>query len=343
MKKSRRDFIQASVAFGVLTVTKATAQPGSPAAGPIITKRIALVVSTKKKDNHIAAFKQALRDKNWNTPTPPLFADDKYGPTHNELKRLTNRHITNGVDLIVAAGGLPTAVAVATVVNINDAAPPFIFLVGRYPKSNSGLDADAAELYNSPTTKKVGGVDQNIPAQNGANFQALKTKGGVAIDKVGLIVNNNNPITAPEVDEWKKLTDSGNSPNPNFIYHITGENDQSISPLLNDIKTKPQPDGIVVSSDPYLREVGNANFDAQLRDLNGGAFAGWVCYPYKEYVLASTESFPSTSTPELATDDPADQKTAYYQLGLKADDALNNRPANLTQWSGSTWQPTSFP
>jgi hypothetical protein len=332
--KSRRDFIQTSVAFGVLTITKATAEPAR--------KRIALVVSTKKKDNHIEAFKQALRDKNWNTSTPPLFADDKYGPAHNELKRLTNRHITNGVDLIVAAGGLPTAVAVATVVNSNDAAPPFIFLVGRYPKSNSGVDADAAELYNSPTTKKVGGVDQNIPAQNGANFQALKTK-GLAIDRVGLIVNDNNPITAPEVDEWIKLTDSRNSPNPNFIYHLKGENDHAILPLLNDIKTKPQPDGIIVSSDAYLREVGNVNFDAQLRDLNVGAFYGLVCYPYKEYAIAKPESFFSTSTPDLATDDPADQKTAYYQLGLKVDDALNKRPANLTQWNGSSWQPATFP
>jgi hypothetical protein len=217
-------------------------------------------------------------------------------------------------------------------------------LIGRYPTSNSGVDFYAAELYNSPSTKKVGGVDQNIPAQNGANFQALYTQGGVAIDKVGLIVNDNNPITLPEVSGWTSLTVSGTSTDPDFIYHLTGENDQGIQPLLDDIRNSPQPDGIVVSSDPYLREVGNAGFDAQLRRAGtGGNFAGWVCYPFKEYVLSGANSIYSASTPVLATDVPTDTTTAYYQLGLKADDALHQRPPMLTQWTGSAWASVAFP
>jgi hypothetical protein len=343
MRESRRDFIKTSAAFGVLTVTKATAEPGSPAAA-VARKKIGLVVSTKKRDGHIAAFKQALTDNRWDTVNPPLFANGKYGPTHQELKNHAKTHIGN-VDLVAAAGGLPAAVAVATAIKeLGATTTRFIFLIGRYPKSNSGDDADAADLYDSPN--KAGGVDQNVPAQNGKNFWLLNTQYGVAIDKVGLIVNDNDPITKPEVTEWKQITDpgSGKHPDPNFIYRITGENDEGIADLLDAIsKANPQPAGIVVSSDPYLRSVGNVNFDAQLRDQTGGNFKGWVCYPYKEYVSASPQTVYSAVTPVLASNDPGDKSTAYYQLGLAAVDALNQNAAQLTTWNGSNWVSGPYP
>jgi hypothetical protein len=375
MKESRRDFVKTSIAFWTLTVTKTIAQPGSPAT---TTKTIGFLVSTKEKDKHDAAFQQALTDDNWTSNTydfKPLSASDDYDVTNNNtLKTLARLHITK-VDLIVAAGGLPTATAVAWAVtnympNSGEPSkpPPFVFLIGRYPQSNASVDQEAADLYNCSRTYKVGGVDQAVPAQNGANFQQLKeasknSNNKVTLDNVGLIVNNNNPITPAEVDTWNKLqdpSDPSKRTNSNFIYPITYPNNQNqgISNLLASIENaKPQPNGIVVSSDPYLREVGNKDFDAQLRDSTtpkkGGHFTGWVCYPYQEYVLASGQSMNSTTTPMLYTDDPNPKiykNTAYYQLGVAAaailDQLKNNQPLNagLTTWDGTQWKTAlSFP
>jgi hypothetical protein len=341
MKESRRDFIKASLAISVITVSRATTQPAqAAAAGP---KKIALVVSTKKKDNHEAAFAQALSNFHWHPVHNDKHADGDYDKIKPDAKDVDGQ-----VDLIVAAGGLPAAIAVATALKEDSSSTPFVFLVGRYPQSASGDDLAAAGLFNS--SNKAGGVDQNVPAQNENNFKLLRDNHGVAIDKVGLIVNDKNPITTPEVTAWKNITDSGKQPDARFIYHLASNDASGLKKLFDDIRnTKPPPpDGIIVSSDAYLRSLGNVDFDKQLRDpaTGGGKFPGWVCYPYKEYVLASgANSVYSPYTPDLATAAATDQNTAYWQLGLKAVDALNGNPAKLATWDSSTrsWVDGDFP
>lgn len=345
MKKSRRAFIKR------LSVTKASRVL---AAAPVL-RTIGFVVSTPIQPNHLAAFEQALDANGWQTATKralvePDSAGSKYGSAHNELRNMSQAYIEQGVDLIVAAGGLPAAVAVATAVNDNlTTAPPFIFLIGRYPASG---EADGANLHNCPTSKKVGGVNQNVPAQNPSNFTQLnlKSSGVVTIGTVGLIVNKNNPITAPEVAAWQ--TQGG--VNQNYIFYLKGENNDtnSMRQLLKDI-SRQTPNGIVVSSDPYLRSIG-ISFDSLLRapaSRGGGGFTGWACYPYKEYLLTNTQSMYSGSTPALAVDDLTDQNTAYYQLGLKAARALSNTLTStnaLTTWtktstSSYSWVDGAFP
>jgi hypothetical protein len=363
MKESRRDFVGTSIAFGMLSVTKVIAQPGSRAA--VSKKNIGFLVSTKLRDKHDNAFQQALSTQGWDSNKVQYdwqHADDNYNISPNQtLKDLAGQHITKKADLIVSAGGLPTATAVAYAVttytpkNPSDppTPPPFIFLIGRYPTSNSGIDLDAADLYNCSRTYKVGGIDQAIPNQNQANFELLRIKsaGLVTIDTVGLIVNNNNPITPPEMDAWSRLTDAtdpGNTTDPSLIYAIANPNDQGITELLDTIKNAdPQPTVIVVSSDAYLREVGNVDFDTQLRAADGGNFQGWVCYPYPEYVRKpKANSIYSATTPVLATNNPTYTDAAYYQLGLTAADVLdqqmnNTSPQNagLKRWNGSGWDP----
>ena len=351
MKDSRRHFVKTSIAFGTLTVTKSVAL-----GGPAVKKKIGYLVSTKDKDKHDNAFQQALSANNWDSSkqqNDPKFANDDYDVTNNPtLKNLAGQHIANNVDLIVAAGGLPTANAVASAVTASvakgDKTPPFIFLIGRYPKSNAGVDAKAADLYNCSKTYKVGGVDQAMVAQNQANFVKLnkQSKGVVTIGTVGLIVNNNNPITPAETDDWAHVNDPATTgtTNPTFIYPIKDPNNQSqgianLLTLIRDAKSKPN--GIVVSSDPYLREVGNVDFDKQLRDTStaGGNFQGWVCYPFKEYVLVSAQSMYSDTTPILG--DSTNTNSAYYVLGLTAVAILNQIQSNtsplnagLTTWDG---------
>jgi hypothetical protein len=336
MKESRRDFIKASLAVSVITVSRATTQPAQAA-----PKTIALVVSTKKKDDHEAAFMQALSDFHWYPAhNNNQHADGDYSKLKQDAKKVKN------VDLIVAAGGLPAAIAVATALKEDNSSTRFVFLVGRYPQSANSPDDLAADLFNS--SNKAGGVDQSMVTQNANNFLFLKAK-GVTIDKVGLIVNDTNPITAPEVALWTAMADppgSTNTPNSNFIYHLASNDNTGLTNLLSDINKPSKPNGIIVSSDAYLRSLGNVDFDTQLRTTGG--FSGWVCYPFKEYVKASgANTVYSPSTPNLVASDPTDTKTSYYQLGLKAVDALIENPAKLATWTwnGSTgsWVDGNFP
>jgi hypothetical protein len=350
MKASRRNFIHTSAAFGVLSVTKAGAQPATRAR-PLTAsaKKIGFVVSTRDQPNHLLSFLQALSDKGWG-PTAAkkasLFwasADGQYGSAHDALQKHAKKHIRqHKVDMIVAAGGLMTAIAVAKSLNaIGPANLPFVYLIGRSP---TAADSNAADFFQSRF--KSGGVDQNIPALNEQSFQQLKNKSGnvVTVDNVGLIVNDNNAMSNPEVALW-----TANGHKPSFVYQVQGENDKQVSMLFQKIKSaSPQPAGIVVSSDPYLRSVG-PDFDTSLRDANGGNFSGWVCYPYQEYLdqdpPANNQSIKSDFTPPLATDDPTDQKSAYYQLGLKAGAVLDALVANpgtkpdvgILTWNGSSW------
>lgn len=343
MKANRRDFIKTSVAFGVLGVTKTGAHAASP------PTKIGFVVSTRDQPNHLLAFLQALNDAGWGPITNKTTfswasADGRYGSTHDDLQTLAKKHIRiHGVNMIVAAGGLMTAIGVAKALDaIAPQLLPFVYLIGRSP---AAADNDAASFFNS--TYKAGGVDQNVPAQNEQNFQQLKNQPNstVTADRVGLIVNDNNAMSKPEVDLWV-----ANGHPRSFVYQLAGENDKQLSVLFQKISSGPQPAGMVVSSDPYFRSVG-PEFDTRLHDATGGAFSGWVCYPYREYLdqdpVPTSRSILSNSTPPLATDDPADQKSAYYQLGEKAVallTALNKSPpptstpnVGITTWNGSAW------
>jgi len=361
MKQSRRNFATTSIAFGIATVTKVGAQT---------TWKIGFLVSTKKKDEHDNAFKQVFTDNHFNINFMPLRADDDYDTSETTLKKLANQHIAGKVDLIVAAGGLPTADAVAYAVqaeiNKPGTPPPFVFLIGRYPQKDpkTGKPDSAPDLFNCVETytvngavkmAKAGGVDMAMVTQNQSNFGQLnKSPMNVPFDAIGLIVNNNNWITQPEVTDWTTKVKDNAGNHPSNIYPIMSANTagNAISNMLSKIKaglsTVNQPTGIVVSSDAFLREAGDSlKFDDQLRDSNGGNFKGYVCYPYQDYVV-SGKSFVSTTTPLLAnTNNLKDQNAAYYQLGLAALTVLNkNSSAKLTTWDNTTkppWNNGPFP
>jgi hypothetical protein len=361
MKKSRRDFIRTSAALGVLSITTdASADCPNPAQGTSCSvpsgasKTIGFVVSTRDQPDHLLVFLRALSDSGWGqagsgaSNTVTLLwasADGRYGSSHNELQNYTKKLVRiHNVDMIVAAGGLTAAVAVAKALNsVTTANFPFIYLIGRSPLAG---ESDAAALFSSQN--KAGGVDQAIPSQNENNFQMLKhaSNDAVTADKVGLIINNNNAMSGPERQLWLS-----NGHNSNFVYSASVENEQQLASIFSQIKSaNPQPVGLVVSSDPYFRSVG-PDFDMTLRDVNGGDFTGWVSYPYIEYLdqdpAPSQHSKLSTSTPYLANDPKVYKNAAYYQLGLKAALVLNclvqypgcKPNVGIVTWNGSAWVP----
>jgi hypothetical protein len=265
-----------------------------------------------------------------------LSARGKYGSAHSDLKNHAKKHIGKNVDMIVSAGGLPTATAVATAIKENEAdtgadkkpSPPFIFLIGRLPTiGDPDLDPGAKDLLES--TFKAGWVDQNVPAQHQGALELIRAK-GVSIKKVGLIANPNNPMTKAEVELWKTLSYSTApaTPDPALIFAPSGDNESLMAGILPAIKTL-KPEAIVVSSDPYLRSLG-ASFDQQLRTQ--AMFTGFVCYPFKEYAMKDETKRIRSRAPSLAS--------SYYQLGLKAAYVLPNLGGpDIPQAGRTTWDP----
>jgi hypothetical protein len=334
MKQDRRDFIKASTAIGILSVKGASAQ-----APPV---PIGFVVSTRDHADHIACFLQALEDAGYGIETKKqrLFwrsAEGKYGSSHKELYDHAKKHIKKGVTLIVAAGGLVSAGAVAQATS--GTTVKFVYLIGRTPLGGDSANPDAGfqalitAFLNS--TAKYGGVDQNIVEQNENNWQQLI---GVSANNVGLIVNSNNPMTAAEVAAWQ------NNGHP-LVFQASGpENEQQLSTILKLVNAAASDgalQGIVVSADPYLRSFAS-EFDKRLRDTsgNGGNFPGPVCYPYQEYVdsAVSLQSQRSRSSPYLAIDDNGNitNDAAYYKLGEKVVEFVKgNASGTFSKWDGT--------
>jgi biopolymer transport protein ExbD len=346
MKTSRRDFVKVSTAVGMFGITETASATAANAKA-----KIGFVVSTKDHPDHLLCFLNGLQAGQWGTSTNPVkffwaSADGKYGSTHLELYNHALKHIeVHQVDTIVAAGGLPSAIAVAQAIakyvsdHNNKGGVPFSFLIGRTPLSG---EAEGADLYGR--NFKTGGVDQNVPAQNENNYAQLNSNyNTVTVDTVGLIVNNNSPMSVPEIAAWKQANHQDK-----FIFQADAntENADQMSNIFNKIKNaKEKPTGIVVSSDPYFRSFG-PDFEKQLRDQNGGNFKGYVCYPYSEYQdPANNNSIVSASTPKLAADVELDDNstivnTAYYQLGLstsKVLQALSTNPNAFPQVATVTW------
>jgi hypothetical protein len=354
MKASRRDFIKASTAIGMAGITQTAAAAAAKAAAKA---KIGFVVSTSDQPDHIRCFLRGLQDnQEWGTATKPIkfywaSANGKYGGGRKELYRHAMKHMVNHqVNMIVAAGGLASAIAVAQAVDKyahdhGDQGIPFSYLIGRTPLAN---EAEGKALYQSAF--KTGGVDQAIPAQNENNIMQLKEAFGAAVtpDTVGLIVNNNNPMTPREALAWQAQHQ--------FLFQASRntENDKQIAEVCSDVAralaSDPKPNAIVVSSDPYFRSFG-PEFESQLRDPSGGNFAGYVCYPYQEYQDPPTDnSIVSKYTPKLSADvftddDTTIVKTAYYQLGFNTANvlqALSDNPGTFPTvppkvWNGTTW------
>jgi hypothetical protein len=340
MTVNRRDFITASAALGVLSLTKGSAQSQA-----VVRKKIGFVVSTKYEPSHEIAFLQGLMSKGWQAADKKatfrwLSAEGKYGhgARANTLKTHA-RNLRGQVDLIVTAGGLAAAAAVAQRLTEDNASTPFVFLIGRYPQS-SETDSLAPALRAS--TLKVGGVDQNVPAQHSGNVNQLMSE-GVSKGDIGLIVNDNNPMTLAEIATWNSISGI----NTMFQYHLTDINvDKAALPSLFKQVNALTPGGIIVSSDPYFRSVAS-EFVSQLRSSSGGNFHGVACYPAADFQEFDNEpNILSQNTAPLATEDPTDAKACYYQLGVKAADALDGvitTGTALSTWTSGAWTPGPFP
>ncbi len=337
MKKSRRQFIKASAAIGMLGASEASARTAKRRRPfPSSLPEIGLVHTTDFNSKQKKEFLQALTDSNLTEDTDFTFtpkpANDAYGYGATFLEDTVGQFIKNNVALIVAAGGLRSGLAAAnTLKGQSNKTIPFIFLVGA---QDSGLD------YNNS-----GGIDLNTPGQNEDRFKKLQEKdSAVTAANVGLIVNDNAAIPDTEINLW---TSTQNNHQADLVVHIFSSKGNDYSQLVSEFKSKKdilaKAKGIVVSSDPFFRQFRSA-FDSALRDPNGGNFTGWVCYPFNELPNTTINNVYADSSPPLSSTGTNGQPSAYYKLGLKAAYVLKNKSdttpipnAKITQWNGSTW------
>lgn len=355
MLRTRRNFLSASIA--VLTVTKAAAQR-RPLAPPPTPRRIGIVSTITFDLEFRACFLAGLADNNgWQlaSPTKPIAfptpfgghnpgeADGKYGGTHGHtvLRKLINDHTQGqgGIHLIVAAGGLTTQAAAFE--ELQGGLIPFVYLAGHFPPS---LPLPLPAGAKAPPPGLYCGVVLNISELHAGAADALAKKGATKAG-IWLVENGNSDMAALECSDWQRDV------NNNCFFFF---NDPKIdnpdpstarSTYLNEVlKLKaqnPTPTGVVVSSDPYFRTTA-PDFAFAMTTLMPGVP---VCYPFADF-SPSGSNILLTNAPVLSTPTATDANNAYFQLGKRAADVLNNStdatpmPASkLTSkmWDGSKW------
>ena len=266
MKKSRRDFITGSAAISVISVTQASAQRARRALPANLV--IGLLHSTTYGGDQANAFWQALNDNGGWTPTNVQLKEPPGGQgkgNYEKLQRLAKQLIkVPGMYLIVAAGGLVSAVAVAQALQNSGVNIPggFVYLIGHYPSAGEGWDIFLNSRYMR------GGVNQNTPSRNEKNWQDLAAQqpsdSTIDMRSVALIVNDNAAMSDAEANLWLNAVDSsGNHHADNSVIHHEDYNDDADLPKLfqkiRDLKlstTNDQPKGLVVSADAYFRSLG---------------------------------------------------------------------------------------
>jgi hypothetical protein len=350
MKKSRRDFIAGSAAMGVIGVTEASAQParkttaqrGRRALPANPTVGVLHSTTFDAGDDQGKAFLQGL-SANGVTLSPADLnrrtrqARGDYGD--GALEHLAVELITReGVNLMVAAGGLVSGRAAAVACG-NYPTCSFVYLIGRYPRPGEGSDI----FLNS--AQKLGGVNQNTPDQNEANWKALsdpQRDPTIKATDVALIVNDKAAMTGAESQMWN---DPRNGHDPDSVVANTDPNTNNLVQLFRDIAalrlprgSNTRPKGLVVSADPFFRTF-KEQFDTRLRAQGQGNFAGWVCYPYEDFRPSQNPQYIiSPTTPPLFTSGNAgDQKAGYYQLGIITAAAFKTQAPRSVMWNGKDW------
>jgi hypothetical protein len=324
MTQNRRDVIKSSIAITLLTVSKASAQGARP-------RKIGIVHSTGFVSEFEACFLQGLYEGGWEkhpaaTPKKPVnilikTARGQYGPGpggHKGLRKAISDH--GQVDLIVAAGGLVSQASANE--ELTSSPWPFVYLSGRVP----------------PIASKDGkfcGVVLNTSARYPNAVSMLPD-----VDGAWLVQNFNSETKNAEETDWRN--NIGNTNIFRFFEPPPQQNDENLYlSEVNRLRTlKPTPTGVVLSHDPYFRATASTLKTAM---ANLGVP---ICYPFKEFNPSGRDFLLPNGAP-LSSIDASDRTNAYFQLGDRAADVLNNaidedHPIPRTQlqskiWNGAAW------
>ena len=283
---------------------------------------IGLLHSTRFTDPWKAELRKGLSDGKWPPSKATLVnqsvdAEGDYGPGHDALKNeAKNHHKKNKVNIIVAAGGLVSALAASDAMTELKVIKPIVYLIGRIP-INPGEEG-YNQFANDPNL--VGGLDFATAADNDARRDELvkqfsKTKFAVTPDTVALLVNTNSAMWGAELVDWNK-------PNQYLLYPdlLTGTTKANDPKIFMDFfqavsEQKNPPTAIIVSADPFF---------FRYRTWIMKAAQHWLdvpfCFAFEEY----KQSPDWDDKKYIVVPAGNTLSSGYYKLGLKAAKALDN-------------------
>ena len=335
MTQDRRDFIKSSLAITCLLVSKETAFGADLT---LTSSKIGVVHSTGFESEFRACFLAELKSRGWGKPpasNKPINVpqakngNGQYGGNQKRsvLQKLIKDH--GSVNLIVAGGGLVSQASALDVLSSSQI--PFIYVGGRASKTAS-------------PDGRFCGVNLNTSGRYAEAVSALERLGANR-NGIYLAQNFNSEMADDEFNEWPTLI-----PGNNNRFRFFEPQQPQMQPVNNDAAKYVQevarlrgfsPTGVVVSSDPYFR------FTAPAFRTAMSALGIPICYPSKEFLpanrailLPNGAKLSSSVTQEIPF-------TAYYQLGLRAADILDNQPNGAVTiptmplpsvtWNGSVW------
>jgi hypothetical protein len=298
MTQNRRDFIKSSAAVTLLTVSNASAAPAA--------RKIGVFHTTQISDQEWECFEAGLGSTTWQLKKEGE-AKGQYGGSHKHSV-LENYIKKENVDVIVAAGGVTSLVAASDA--LSAIGIPFVYMSGR-----------AANPPSSAANGKYCGVILNTSQYDGA-----LTKMGFNKSDVLLIQNYNSDLTRGELIAWGYN-------NPSFRFFESSEPIDNPDPNDNTAVQKgfnqewerfariyQQPKGVIVNADPYFRftaQLFKAALQQALPDIP-------VCYPFSDYGSFTSPDFLLPGAPTLSSSTTNDTNNAYYVLGARVADVLNN-------------------
>jgi hypothetical protein len=329
MTQNCRDFIASSTAATFLTVSNASAQ------GVAVTRKIGVFHTTQISDQEWDCFKAGL-GSNW-VPTKEDELKGNYGGNSGHKKLKDSIHNKkNSLDVVVAAGGVTAQLSAFEELD-PPMPPPYVYMSGRAAKPTA----------SSPTNGKYCGVILNISElyDNALNNNFHLQKSDV------LLIQNYNGDFAPD-----ELAKNWGYNNPSFRFFESSvpidNPDPSNSNAVQNAFTQewnrfarlyPKPKGVIVSPDAYFRLTAQP-FKIALQNALSGIP---VCYPFSDYGPISSPDFLLPNAPTLSSTTTTDVNNAYYVLGARTADVLNNLssgnpipPSKIDskQWDGSTRQ-----
>jgi hypothetical protein len=287
---------------------------------------IGVVHSVHLSNRFKANFTQALAHSGWSAGTynvvwPAHDNDGHYGrkangTPDNSLETVVTSYVNQNVNLIVAAGGLVSALAAYKVIHPLANRTPVVALVGRQPVQG---ETGHTELGDTTVFPHGGIVYLDVNTGCVARRDALVAAfpGQVSNATIGLMVNANSSMSDGEINSWHtggqnivlKFPDLANNARDNNFAHF--------GPFFTAAKTQnPGLTGIVVSADPYFY-----TYRTQLMTADQVLK---ISFPITNYAYKDDGSPIHAWNPNLHTISGAvDMLSKYYALGAAAGAVLS--------------------
>jgi hypothetical protein len=334
MTKSRRSFLAASAAIGVVGASDAFAQDATPWIG--------WLHSTALEPDLEQSFLEGLRNKGWEgDPTQPVSGarkrviirrvngNGKYKSNNvDDLKRGASdlrEHTSSNLKMLIAGGGIVSGLAAADVRDL-----PLLVILGRFNQTVADHGRVGGFLFDRPY-----GANQNDALIAKYNYLTNPATYAIRPEKICLLYNGNSSMGSAEASEWlTNVNRVGKSLDAKQSTSGAVENNRIVWRRVFDDANAALGSGrkaIILSSDPFF--TSKRQRIIKLAQQYDGLV---MCYPLQEYYDDAVE--PDTDDRNRAMSFGPRLKTVYSDLGGMAGQLLTTPDMSLTlRQAGSTY------